>query len=322
MKTPGEVAVEVLRAERRIRDHIRETPLDESEAFSRRCDSRVFLKSEHLQLTSSFKLRGAMNRVLAAPSQQRDRGFTTASTGNHGKAVAYCLKKFGGTATVFVPEGASPTKVDSIRRSGLEVHFQGGDSVEAEEFARTWAAEKGLTYLSPYNDPLIVGGQGTVGLEIYRQRPGIDSVLVAVGGGGLISGVAGYLKFMTPGVRVIGCSPENSCVMMRSLEAGRIVQLESQPTLSDGTAGGIEENSITLELCRNLVDDFILVSENEIREAMLLFMEHHHQLIEGSAGVALAALLKQRRRFRGQNVAVILCGGNLGLETLKEVLSC
>jgi threonine dehydratase len=219
-----------------------------------------------------------------------------------------------------VPENASPVKVEMIRRYGAEVSHHGDDGVITEIHARDYAERHGLVYISPYNDEQIIAGQGTIGVELARQLDQIDAVFVAVGGGGLIGGIAGYLKAVQPGIRVIGCLPENSPVMAVSAKAGQIIEMESRPTLSDGTAGGIEPGAITFELCQELVDDYILVSEEEIKAAMRLFIETQHMLIEGAAGVAVAAYLKAQESFRQKNVVIVICGANISLETLKSIL--
>jgi threonine dehydratase len=315
-----DLITEILQAERRVRPHVLETGLEPSPALAERTGCNVFLKLENLQRTGSFKFRGAMNKVLSLTDAERERGIVTASSGNHGAAVALGLGTIGARGTVFVPEAASPTKVDAIRRFGAEVRHFGNDGVETEMHAREHARANGLTFISPYNDLQVVAGQGTIGVELARQIEPIDAVFVAVGGGGLISGVGGFLKSIAPTTRIIGCSPENSAVMAESVRAGRILDLESKPTLSDGTAGGIEPEAITFDLCRTLVDDFVEVSEDEIRDAMRGFMETHHMMIEGAAGVALATLMKTADQFQGGNVVVVLCGANIGLEVLKSVL--
>ncbi len=315
-----DLIAEILRAERRIRPHLRETALEPSPVLSEQTGCNVFLKLENLQRSGSFKFRGAINKLLALSDDERRRGIVTASSGNHGAAVALGLGTVGARGTVFVPEAASPTKVEAIRRSGAQVRHYGIDGVDTEIHARDHARRNGLTFISPYNDPQVVAGQGTIGVELARQIERIDAVFAAVGGGGLISGVAGFLKSMDAATRVIGCSPANSAVMAASVRAGRILDLESKPTLSDGTAGGIEPGAITFDLCRTLVDDFVEVSEDQIATAMRGFMETHHMMIEGAAGVAVASLLKTADRFHGKNVVVVLCGANIGLETLKSVL--
>lgn len=312
---------EFTQAEERIRPYIRETPLDHALALSETGQSNVYLKLENLQYTGSFKLRGAMNKLLSLTPEERAQGIVTASSGNHGAATAYGLNRLGLPGQIFVPENASPVKVEMIRRLGAQVHPYGHDSGLTELYARDYAGQRGLVYISPYNDEQIIAGQGTIGVELARQLERIDAIFVTVGGGGLISGIAGYLKAVRPQTIVIGCLPENSPVMAESVKAGQIVEMESLPTLSDGSAGGIEPGAITFELCQKLVDEFVLVSEAEIKAAMRLILETQHLLIEGAAGVAVAAYLKIAERFRAQNVVIVLCGANISLEALKTVIA-
>ena len=315
-----DIAAEVVAAKKAIGPYIRETYLEHSPFYSRMTGAQVHFKLENLQHTGSFKLRGAMSKLLSLTADEKRRGVVTASTGNHGAAFAYGLSKVKGTGLVFVPENASPTKVAAIERLGAEVRHFGNDSGETEAYARQYAAENQMTHLPPYNDIKVIGGQGTIGYELAKQLDRIDAAFVALGGGGMISGIAGYLKSVNPAVHIIGCSPENSQVMIQSVKAGRILDLPSLPTLSDGTAGGIEPGSITLEFCRDLVDDFITVTEDEIKDSLREFMQTQHMLIEGSAAVAVAACKKEAGRFPGQNVVVVICGGNISTETLKEIL--
>lgn len=307
-------------AARRIGAYVRQTPLDASSWFSRQTGANVYLKLENLQHTASFKLRGAFNKLLTLPHAERRKGCVAASSGNHGAAVAYAMAKLGVQGLVFVPEGTSPTKVEAIRDAGAEIRFFGHDGLETENHAREYAAAHGMPYLSPYNDLDVVAGQGTCGVEISRQLTNVDAVFVAIGGGGLISGVGAFLKSVHPHLQVVGCQPEASAVMTRSIEAGHILDMASAPTLSDGTAGGIEAGALTFELCQRIVDEYVLVSETEIRDAMRAFIDSHHMLLEGAAGVALAALLKEGRRYEGQNVVVIVCGGNISRETLRGII--
>jgi threonine dehydratase len=312
---------QVLHAVRRIGPLTRETYLEYSPALRQISGATVALKLENLQYTGSFKVRGALNKVLSLTDQERALGVVAASTGNHGLAVAYSLRQVDGCGVVFTPQTADPSKVAAIERVGGEVRMVGTDSVETEYYARQYASQHGKTYISPYNDPVVVAGQGTVGWELSRQAEAIDAVFVSLGGGGLISGIASYLKRSHPSAKIIGCSPENSQVMIQSVRAGRILELPSLPTLSDGTAGGVEANAITFKLCQRLVDDYETVTEEEIGESLRLFLNTHHMLIEGSAAVAVAAFLKRRHQFAGKHVVIILCGANISLETLCRVLS-
>jgi threonine dehydratase len=312
---------EVDAADRRIRPAVRETPLEHAPALSAAWGCEVFLKLENTQLGGSFKIRGALNRLLTTPVSSRALGVVAASTGNHGVAVAHAVRQLRVPGVVYVPRGASPAKLAAMRALGAEVREHGTDGVEAEREARRWADETGRVYVSPYNDPQVVAGQGTVGAELVRQLDRVDALCVAVGGGGLVSGVAGYLRAAGRDPVVIGCSPANSPVMHESVAAGRIVDRPSEPTLSDGTAGGIEAEAVTFPLCRTLVHEWHLASEAEIARAMRQALDAEHQLAEGAAGVALAVAARVAPRFAGGNLVVILCGGNVGSDTLRRVLA-
>ena len=315
-----DIAGEVISAEKVIRPYVRETYLEYSPFYSRMTGANVYFKLENLQYTGSFKLRGAMNKLLSLTDEEKGRGVVTASTGNHGAAFAYGLSKVEGSGVVFVPENASRTKVEAIERLGAEVRHVGNDCSETEAYARQYAKKNKMTHMPPYNDVKAIGGQGTIAFELAKQLDQIDAVFVALGGGGMISGIGGFLKPQSPGVQIIGCSPQNSQVMIQSVKAGKILDLPSLPTLSDGTAGGIEPGSITLDLCREFVDAYITVTEEEIKDSLREFIQTQHMLIEGSAAVAVAAFKKQADRFSGLNVVVVICGGNISLETLKEIL--
>ena len=315
-----DIAKEVIIAEKRVRPYIRETLLDYSPYYSSLTGANIYFKLENLQHTGSFKVRGAMNKVLSLTQAERERGVVTASTGNHGAATAFSLAKLGAGGIVFVPDNASSAKVQAIERLGAEVRCFGDDTAVTEAHARQYARDNGLTYIPPYNDLQVISGQGTIGVELAQQMDRIDAVFVALGGGGLISGIAGYLKSVHPNVAIIGCSPENSQVMIQSVKAGKILDLPSLPTVSDGTAGGVEPGSITFDLCRDLVDQYVVVTEDEIKASLRQYLQIHHMLIEGAAAVPVAACVKKGHRFSGQNVVVVLCGANISLEALKAVL--
>ena len=313
---------EIAVAHERISPHIRRTYCERSLFLSHLSGANVFLKLENLQHTGSFKVRGALNKILLLDMDCIEGPVVTASTGNHGAAVAYAASKVGAKALVFVSESADRSKVDSIKRLGAEVREHGDDPIEAEDYARAYAKTEKLSYVPPYNDPAVVEGQGTVGLELHEQVEDIDAVFVALGGGGLISGIGGYLKTISPHVEIVGCSPDNSKVMIQSVEMGELHgDLPSLPTLSDGTAGGIEKDSITFELCQRFVDRYVAVSEEEIASELVRFIDTHHMLIEGSAAVPIAAFLQDSGRYKGKNVILVLCGANIGVSTLKKVLS-
>lgn len=314
------VVEQVREAEQRIRPHVRETVLERSSYFSTLGDADVYFKLENLQHTGSFKARGALNKVLSLTDAELARGIVTASSGNHGAAVAFALAKTGAQGKVFVPRQASTAKVANIERLGGEVIFEGDDSGETEVIARQYANDFGFTFISPYNDPQVIGGQGTIAVELLRQLSPLDAVFVAIGGGGLISGIAVHLAAMSPGTTIYGVSPANSQVMIQSIAANRILDIPSEPTISDGTAGGVEPGTITFDLIREHVDELVTVTEDEIKLAMREYMGSEHHLIEGAAGTAIAGYLKQRETLRGCNVVVIVSGANIALDVLKTVL--
>jgi threonine dehydratase len=283
----------------------------------------VFLKCENLQRTGSFKLRGALNRILSLTAEQRERGVVTSSTGNHGLAVGTALRMTSGRGTVIVSSAASPYKIERLASVGLEVVTLDVDAMTAELTARALAEREGKVYISPYNDLDVVAGQGTVAVEIIEERPSVDVVYVAVGGGGLIGGMAAYLAAARPGVTVVGCWPERAAAMYESVRAGRIVDVPDQPTLSDGTAGNIEPGSVTFPLCCELIDEHVLVSEHEIARAMRDVAVGERLIVEGAAGVAVAGWRKlsdERPEIAERPSVLVLCGGNVSTKTLADVL--
>ncbi|MFC1783426.1 threonine/serine dehydratase [Planctomycetota bacterium] len=310
-----------LEAEVRIRPHIRETPLEHSPYLSRLGNCKVYLKLENMQISGSFKFRGATNIFLSLTDQEKNCGVATASSGNHGAAVAYLLDKFNCTGTIYLPDYASPAKVEELRLyQGVELQFHGSDCIDTENYARAQAQKNHQTYIPPYNHPLIVAGQATCGIELQKQLPDLDAVLVPVGGGGLICGIAGYLKSDNQNVEIIGCQPQNSAVMYESIKAGHILDMPSKPTISDGSAGGIEPDSITFDICRQYVDDFILTSEQEIIDALKLILEKHYMLVEGSGALAVASFVKEKNQFENKNVVLVISGKKIALDTLKKIL--
>ena len=296
-----------------------ETPLRRSPVFSAATGADVYFKLENRQHTGSFKLRGASNCLMMLSPQQRAGGCVTASSGNHGAAVAYALRELGIDGVIFVPEQTSEAKVEAIRGYGGDVRFFGNDGLDTEQHARAYAEEHGMYYVSPYNDAAVIAGQGSCGVEIARQLPGVEAAFIAVGGGGLISGVGSVLKQHNPGIRLFGCQPAASAVMAKSVAAGEVLDLASDPTLSDGTAGGVEPESITFELCRELVDEFVLVDETDIALAMREYLAAEGEIIEGAAGVAIAALAARKQAVAGRKIVVIICGGNVSQAVIDAI---
>jgi len=309
-----------LTAETRIRPHVRRTPLEPSADLGREIGGPVFLKLENIQHTGSFKVRGAINRLMALDPDQRRAGIVTASSGNHGLAVAFGMNRLGIKGVICLPEGASALKVRMLERLGAKIRFHGSTCEVTEAYARRRAEETGQVYISPYNDPFVVGGQGTIGLEIMERLPQVDCIMASVGGGGLIAGIAGAVKGLHKATRIVGCLPAHSAVMAASVQAGRIIDMDTRDTLSDGTAGGIEAGAITFDPCRTLVDDWVLVSEAEIRSAMVRVFDNHRLVIEGAAGVTVAGFLKMAPQLAGKTVALVVCGGNIDAALFKSIV--
>jgi len=307
-------------AHKRIVPHIRRTACRRATALGDLAGGEVSLKLENLQHSGSFKLRGVLNKILSLSEEDSQKVLVAASTGNHGAAFAHALNLFDLRGKLFMPKTSAAVKVENMRSTGVPFELVGEDCVEAEAHAAAFARDNGHVWISPYNDPEVVNGQGTVAVELMDQLENIDAVLAPVGGGGLISGIAGYLKAVDPSIEVIGCQPVNSCVMYESIKAGHILDIESLPTISDGTAGGIEKGSITFDLCRRHVDNFILLEEAEISAAMRFLHEEEGVTIEGAAALSTAAVLKERTRFAGRRIALIVSGGRVDETTMAEVL--
>jgi threonine dehydratase len=312
---------EILATEQRIRPHVLETPLERSYHLSQAGGAEVYLKLEHLQHTGSFKLRGATNKLLSLSPEQLERGVIAASTGNHGMAVSYAARKLGAKATIYMKEGTLAEKVELIRALGGATVFYGQNPVHAESKAREVSRQTGQVFISPYNDQQVIAGQGTLGVELERQLPDLDAAFISVGGGGLISGIASYLKAVNKKVKIVACWPENSRVMYECMKAGRVIEFPERETLSDSTAGGVEEGAITLELCRRLIDDCVLVPEAGILAALKLILDKERWAVEGAAALPVAAYLQQANNYRGKNVAILLCGRNIPFKKLQAVLA-
>lgn len=303
---------------RRIAPYVRRTRMVPWPSLSTHIGGSAWLKFEHEQHTGSFKVRGAFNALLAREGKS---GIVTASSGNHGAAVAFACQRLGLEARVFVPQGASSAKVERIKSLGALVEHYGTDGLDTELYAREVARRTGARYVSPYNDPDVVAGQGTVAIEMLDEHEQLNILVVAVGGGGLIGGMAGAVRAIKPDVRMVGASPLASPVMAESVRAGRIVERAVDPTLSDGTSGGVEPGSMTFPLCATLVDEWHEVSEADIAHWMRRGHEELGFLMEGAAAVAVAACAVQGDRWRGLNVGIVICGGNVSDATRDRVLN-
>ena len=293
------------------------TPLLKSEYLSNLIEGDVYLKHEQLQETGSFKYRGAFTKIQTLSKAEKKRGVIAASTGNHGVAVAKAALISHTPATLFLPKNTSKLKQEKILNYGAEIQFVEGSCFEAEMAAKAYAAQHQKTFISPYNDLDVISGQGGIGFEITQDLDDIDSVLISVGGGGLISGIGSFIKAQSTShqnpkqTEIVGCWPENSPILYECLKAGQVIHVNEQPTLSDATAGNIEENSITLGIAQQTIDQLHLVSETSIQEAMQLCLKHEGLVIEGSAGVAIASLIQNKQAYTHKRVVVVLCGRNI-----------
>ena len=312
---------EIIKAEERIRAHILKTPLFKSVYLSEMIEGEVYFKLESEQITGSFKARGGLNKVLSLSKEEKEKGCLTASTGNHAQGMANALSISQTKGIIFLPENASPSKVAALKHYNAVLKFHGLDCLTTELHAKEYAKAHDLTWVSPYNDPQIIGGQGTIAVEILEQKKEIDYLFGCIGGGGMMSGIATYFKTHSPQTKLIGCLPEKSAEMYLSVQKGEVVVIdEPEETLSDGSAGGLEPGSITFDICRELVDDYQTVTENKIAENIVWMMNKHHKIIEGAAAVALAAFKKQAKDLKHKKVVIVICGANISNETLKTLL--
>jgi threonine dehydratase len=295
------------------------TPLQVSRAFTDKARCHVYLKIESIQPIRAFKVRGALNKLIHMPEAQRAAGVITASAGNHGMGVAYAAAVFEVPATVYVPESANPFKVEAIQRLGARVVSAGRNYSGANTEALSAQRESGATVIHAYDDPDVVAGQGTIARELLTDLADFDTVLVPIGGGGLIGGISMYLKSMKPGIKVVGVEPTGADGMHRSLQAGTIVTLERVSTIADGLAAS-GPGKLTFELARRYVDEMILVEEVEMLRAIRLLFEWEHLLAEPAGAAALAALLYHYRPVPNEKVVVILSGGNVTDEVMLKAL--
>jgi len=309
----------VNRAWARISGDIVRTPLEYSALLSLPLGAHVYFKWECAQETGSFKFRGALNRLRTLRPGKRRNGIVSASTGNHGLAVSRAARIEGVALDLFLPENAARLKVAKIRDEGVAPRFFGKSCEQTEIHARRTAEASGRVFVSPYNDLEIIFGQGTIGRELHEDLPGLEDVVVPVGGGGLISGIAGYLKGRNPGVRVVGVEPAASAFMKAALAAGRLVDFPEKPTVADAVAGGMEPGAMTFPLCRAFVDEILTVGEGDIRRAIRALRSVHGRIVEGAGALPLAALLAHPAAFRNRRVGLVVSGGNISPKLFMEI---
>ncbi len=313
-------AQEILQAQRRIRPYIFRTPLRDSFLLGERFGASVFLKLENWQITGSFKPRGALNRMTLLSPDECLRGVVTASAGNHALGVAYAARALSiSRATIFVPRTAPRAKIDKLREFPVKVRAVGESYDDAHHAAEKFQRETGAPFIHAYDDPPTVAGQGTIGLEILEDLPDVDAILVPVGGGGMIAGIAVAVKSLAPSVKIIAVQPSASPALRDSLRDGKCYEeYDAAPTICDGLAGGI--GKICFEIAQKLIDAVVIVEESEVKQAIRLLAETQQLIVEGSGAVGLAALLAHKMNLEGQRVAVVISGGNIDLGLLAEII--
>ena len=310
---------DIYSARARIAPLVRKTPLVTSPELAELTGSKVTLKLENLQETGSFKPRGAANKILSLNPGVRQRGVVTVSSGNHGRALAYIARRLGLRAVVCLPDTVPANKRDAIQKLGAKLVFR-RTYEEAQEEAYRLVEKEGLEMIHPYDDPVVIAGQGTIGLELLEEFPDLDTVVVPLSGGGLLGGIAFALKSAEPKIHVVGVMMERGPAMVESLRAGRLVEIVAEPTLADALAGGIIPNTYTFELLQKTVDETVLVSEQEIAAAMAFALERHHLVVEGSGAVGIAALRAGKIQHLGEHVAVVISGANVDMPLLLRVV--
>jgi threonine dehydratase len=315
---------DALAARRRLSGRVIRTPLVRSDWLSSATCADVYLKLESLQITNSFKLRGAWNAARALLERlspgESPPGLVTASAGNHG-GLAYVAERLGLRVTVFTPRGAPRTKLDAIARHGADLRAVADTYENSERLAKQHAAATGTVYLSPYSPPDLLAGIGTIGLEILEDLPGVDAIVVPVGGGGLIAGVAAVVREVSPGVEMIGVEAEASHPFTSSLAAGHIVEVDVGDTLADGLAGNMDPETITFDLVRRLVDRIVLAGEREIAQGIRGLLARERLVAEGAGAVGVGAALGGRLDLAGRRAVILVTGGNIDAATLASVFA-
>ena len=314
------VTLDDIRAAReRIRDVVYHSPCPYSLLLSRLCGCEIYCKLDHLQVTGSFKERGARNKLLLLPPEARARGVVAASAGNHAQALAYHGHELGIAVRVVMPKWAPLIKVSNCRNFGAQIVLHGESYDEARAHAKALAEREGLTYVPGFDDPAIIAGTGTMGLEILEDVPDVDAVVVPVGGGGLIAGVGVAIKSLRPQTRVIGVEPHHAPTLNASLKAGHVVRIETKPTLADGLAIA-EVGKLCFEIARQVVDDLVMVNEAQIAMSVLRLLELEKTVVEGGGAVPLAAALQRTMSLEGKKVVLCLCGGNIDVTLISKII--
>ena len=308
-------------ARKALKPFIKKTTLKYSHFLSSICQGTIYLKLENTQLSHSFKIRGAFNKILKLTLEEKQKGIITCSSGNHGLATAIAAKKMDIAAKIVIPETTPRKKVDKIKKYNVDLVLY-GDYDDAEQKALELAHKEGKTYVSGYNDPDIIAGQGTIGLEILEEFPEVEKVLVPIGGGGLVAGIAIAIKNKNRAIEVIGAQSVASPVMYESLKAGKILkseELKIQDSIADGLSGGIEENSMTFTITQKNVDEVIIVKEETVKQAIRLLWEKDNQIVEGAGAVGPAVVLENKEQFKNKKTVIIISGGNINDELFNKI---
>jgi threonine dehydratase len=312
----------VWQAKKRINTIVKKTPLIKSHTLSEQLNAEVYLKLENLHEIGAFKVRGAANKILSISHEEQRRGITTFSTGNHGLAVAYVAKQLGIQAVICISNRVPKAKIDAIKRWGAQIEIVGQSQDEAGVYCQKLHKEHGLTVIKPFDDPYVIAGQGTIGLELLEDLPELSSVIVPLSGGGLLAGIGLSLKMNNPIIDVYGVSMERSPVMYESLRVGKPIELQEQQTLADSLLGGIGvDNKYTFGLVQKYMDKALLVSEESIAKAMAFMLINHSMVIEGAAATGIAALAEKIEIKHGSTCAIIISGQNIDLDVHLKTVS-
>ena len=310
---------DIISAQQTMRETIKNTPLMPTKTFSRLADAQIFMKLENLQTTGSFKVRGAFNKIFHLTEEEKKYPVVAASAGNHAQGVAFSATKLGLKSAIFMPTFTPPTKVNATRAYGAEVILAGNSFDDAFAASQEFCKTNRATYIHPFNDPMIIAGQGVVGLEIFLQCPDVDTVIVPIGGGGLISGIAIAIKEINPAIKIIGVEAENTASMLASHQKGEIVTLPSTLSIADGIAVK-RPGDITFEIIEKYVDDLITVSDTEISHATYLMLQRGKLLVEPSGAAALAAAITRKSKYMGKMVVPVISGGNINMSLLEQIV--
>ena len=317
----GEIGVscdDISLAQKTLEPILRKTELIESTFFSQEYGNRVFLKPENFQVTGSFKIRGAYYKISKLSDEEKSRGVIAASAGNHAQGVGYAAQMLGVKATIVMPETTPIIKVEATKKFGVQVVLHGDTYDDACRKARELEEENGYVFVHPFDDIDVMLGQGTVALEVLKELDNVDKILVPIGGGGLISGIAMAAKMLKPGIKIIGVEPEGACCIARSLDENKVTELKKVDTMADGVAVK-KPGDLTFEVIKEFMDEVVTVSDSDILEAILLLMERHKMITEGAGALSVAGLKKLASEDK--NVVCVISGGNIDISTISAIIN-